>query len=220
VCVCLTLSVPICVRAVVHVLLSMRLALGWGQTACRTLPTLASARTRSRSLAMSSAPDFALICECRAPCRPAARCCRIPPHFCPRVAHSACFNERGAHLRLKAAWPVASALAGPVVAYALSRGSRPPKGPVGLFRCFRVSRDQLLLLPPGLVAASPTIRCDPLGHPWARTYHFSAPTHRDACLAAGNGKEQAVTVNSEQLLKTFPRGPYTTARTHQVCHHL
>jgi len=31
-----------------------------------------------------------------------------------------------------------------------------------------------------------------------------------------NGKEQAVTVNSEQLLKTFPRGPYTTARTHQM----
>jgi hypothetical protein len=35
-------------------------------------------------------------------------------------------------------------------------------------------------------------------------------------MGAGNGKEQAVTVNSEQLLKTFPRGPYTTARTHQV----
>ena len=43
--------------------------------------------------------------------------------------------------------------------------------------------------------------------------HTATPAWR-----AGNGKEQAVTVNSEQLLKTFPRGPYTTARTHQVCH--
>eukprot|EP00277_Geminigera_cryophila_P018211 CAMPEP_0179459044 /NCGR_PEP_ID=MMETSP0799-20121207/42447_1 /TAXON_ID=46947 /ORGANISM="Geminigera cryophila, Strain CCMP2564" /LENGTH=298 /DNA_ID=CAMNT_0021260607 /DNA_START=159 /DNA_END=1055 /DNA_ORIENTATION=- len=31
-----------------------------------------------------------------------------------------------------------------------------------------------------------------------------------------NGKEMAVSVNSETLLKTFPRGPYTTARTHDI----
>lgn len=31
-----------------------------------------------------------------------------------------------------------------------------------------------------------------------------------------NGKEMPVSVNSENLLKTFPRGPYTTARTHQM----
>jgi hypothetical protein len=34
--------------------------------------------------------------------------------------------------------------------------------------------------------------------------------------SAGNGKEMPVSVNSETLLKTFPRGPYTTARTHQM----
>ena len=95
VCVCLSLAralavCAVCARAVVHVLLSMRLALGWGQTACRTLPTLASSRTRSLSLAMSAAPDFALICECRAPYDPAARCCRIPPQLCPQFAHTDC----------------------------------------------------------------------------------------------------------------------------------
>lgn len=31
-----------------------------------------------------------------------------------------------------------------------------------------------------------------------------------------NGKSMPVSVNSENLLKTFPRGPYTTARTHQM----
>ena len=53
-------------------------------------------------------------------------------------------------------------------------------------------------------------------------HHARLPAARGLLAMSGapefalicNGEEAAVSVNSEALLKTFPRGPYTTARTH------